>query len=146
MQKGQEDMEQVTKSLHQKERASAWLKGWAEESDMMDIWRMKHPQGQEFTWVHKQKQSQEVSKMLAELEGQKEEEQEPENDTRRAELEELLDDTEEEQTEGKKIRKVREGRIDYINMNAKSANICTNAKICPEEEESHGQQTTKQSA
>ena len=24
-----EDMEQATKSLHQKERASAWLKGWA---------------------------------------------------------------------------------------------------------------------
>ena len=32
-----EDMELATKSLQQKERASAWLKGWAEESDMMDI-------------------------------------------------------------------------------------------------------------
>ena len=30
------------------------------------------------------------------------------------------------------MKKVREGRIDYIYMNAKSANICTNAKIYTE--------------
>ena len=70
--------------------------------------------------------------MLAELEGQKKEEQETDDNTRTAELEELLDGTEEEQTEGKKIRKAREGRIDYIYINAKSANICTRAKICTE--------------
>ena len=57
------------------------MKGWAEESDMMDIWRMKHPQSHEFTWGHKQKQPQEVNTMLAELEEQKEKEQETEDNT-----------------------------------------------------------------
>ena len=89
------------------------MKGWAEESDMVDIWRMKHPQDKEFTWGHKQKQSQEIGTMLAELEEQKEEEQETKDNTRTSELEEMLNYTEEE-TEGIKIQKVREGRIDYI--------------------------------
>ena len=40
--------------------------------------------------------------MLAELEGQKEEEQETKDNTRTSELEEMLDCTEEVQTEGRK--------------------------------------------
>ena len=59
---GTKSPEEMAKVLQQKEKASTWLREWAEESDMVDTWRMKHPTDREYTWGHKQKQAQAIRK------------------------------------------------------------------------------------